>query len=1059
MRQLRLWTACASSIPDGRGIPFWAFAGAWFQILQEFLDDSKAVWKAPPRWPRIVHKITTIPGPALRMHSRIYSSSAFKTGGTVFCRCVRVLVWGAALSLTLPVAALNPARNIDQYFHESWNSQRGLPGEAVYQILQSQDGYIWLRTSAGLARFDGVRFVAMDDALGHEPVKAIAMGADGDLLIRTTSKTVAYKHGKFVDYLPAKPLPDGEIREMYETSRHEVLIGSDNFIYGVTRAGIRTLRSNTAWINSILEDSSHNTWIGGNYNLYSFRDGKLALAASLGKYENIFALAEDRAHTIWLGTPHGLLRLHQNPISLEPYGQGILRSGINQVFADEQNNLWLGTSSSGLVRVTAGRVSSFMATDGLSDNGVLAIFEDREGSLWVGTASGLDRFRDTKFTTLTVKEGLPSNDASTAIAARDGSIWVLCSYGGLAHIRGGKVVSVLTKIPGLPSIHGATLYEDKTGAVWMGAFGALTRIDNDKVTVYNADPRLSKEYISSISEDDEGLILGTSGMAMRRFKQGKTYPFLVRGKVTPLTAPGNYVFTTYRQPSGTIWFGTVKGLFLYRPGTIPVRQAGIDFPVTTISDDARGNLWLGGRIPGITRFRIRDGQVVRYLKSSGLFNTYSYRVLPDPLGNLWMGTADGIYEAKAKDLDDFANGIISTVPATRFDATDGMKTSEANYGALGSGGCMGQNGILWFTTTDGLVQIDSLHIPQNKLIPPVIIESVIADDLQFNADRDVLIPPGKDKIELHYTALSLRIPARVQFKYMLKGYDRDWVNAGVRRVAYYNNLPPGTYTFLVMAQNDDGLWNVDGAAINFRVKPRYYQTRWFIGLCVLLAAALAFLIIRLNNRRLRSRATELERLVTERTKSLRLEVRDRQRAEEAAIDAREKMRFQATHDPLTSFLNRGAILEMLDRELARSSREHTPIAVLMADLDHFKDVNDKYGHLAGDQVLRDVGDRLLQSVRPYDLIGRYGGEEFLIVFPNCMASDARDRAEELRRIVRDRPITTSDGAISISMSIGVVSIVHNRPTCMEPDEILREADAALYAAKHGGRDRCITVSA
>src|SRR5665213_264884 len=412
MRQLRLWTACASLIPEGGGIPFWAFEGVWFQIFQKYLDDSKAVWKVPLRCPRMVDKITTIPGPALRMHSRIHSSSACKTGETVFCRFVRVLMWGTALSLTLPVAALNPARNIDQYFHESWNSQRGLPGEAVYQILQSQDGYIWLRTSAGLARFDGVRFVAMDDALGHEPVKAIAMGADGDLLIRTTSKTVAYKHGKFVDYLPAKPLPDGEIREMFETSRHEVLIGSDNFIYGVTRAGVRTLRSNTAWINSILEDSSHNTWIGGNYNLYSFRDGKLAIAASLGKYENIFAVAEDRAHTIWLGTPHGLLRLHQNPISLEPYGQGILRSGINQVFADEQNNLWLGTSSSGLVRVTAGRVSSFMATDGLSDNGVLAIFEDREGSLWVGTASGLDRFRDTKFTTLTVKEGLPSNDVS-----------------------------------------------------------------------------------------------------------------------------------------------------------------------------------------------------------------------------------------------------------------------------------------------------------------------------------------------------------------------------------------------------------------------------------------------------------------------------------------------------------------------------------------------------------------------------------------------------------------------------------------------------------------------
>ncbi len=700
-----------------------------------------------------------------------------------------------------------------------------------------------------------------------------------------------------------------------------------------------------------------------------------------------------------------------------------------------------------------------MAGDGLTNNSVFALFEDREGSLWVGTASGLDRFRDSKITTLSVREGLPSNDASTAIASRDGSIYVLCSYGGLARIRDGKVVSVLTKIPGLPSIHGATLYEDKKGALWMGAFGALTKIDNGKITAYKSDPRLSKEYISSINEDDEGLILGTSGMAVFRFKDGKTYPFLVRGHETPLTNPGNYVFATYRQPSGTLWFGTVKGLFRYDPGTIPVRQLGIDFPVTTISDDGSGNLWLGGRIPGITRFRMRDGEVVRYLKSSGLFNTYSYRVLPDSLGNLWMGTSDGIYQAKAKDLDDYANGQIRTVPTKRFDATDGMKTSEANYSALGSGGCMGRDGTLWFTTTSGIVQIDPLHILQNTSVPPVMIESVIADDLQLTPNHDLEIPPGKDKIEFHYTALSLRIPGRVQFKYMLKGYDHDWVDAGVRRVAYYNNLPPGKYTFLVTAQNDDGLWNSEGATLALRLKPRYYQTPWFIGLCCLVIAALAFVAMRLNTRRLRLRAAELERLVTERTKSLQLEVIERQRAEEAAISASEKLKFQATHDPLTAFLNRGAILEMLDRELARSVRENTPIAVLMADLDYFKEVNDRYGHLAGDQVLRHIGDRLLQSVRPYDSIGRYGGEEFLIVFPNCESKDARERAEELRRTVREKPISTSDGLISISVSIGVVSIVYNRSAAISPDEILREADAALYAAKRAGRNRCIAVSA
>ena len=974
-------------------------------------------------------------------------------------RFAHFVVWASAAILAPSAFALNPARNIDQYFHENWNSRSGLPGEAVYQILQSRDGYIWMRTSAGLTRFDGVRFAPMDDAVGREPVKAIAMSADGELLIRTFSRTVVYKNGQFADYLPARPLPDGEIRELFETSNHEVFIGSDNFIYGVRADGIKTLRDGTAWINAFLEDSKKAVWIGGNYNLYTYRNGVISVAASLGKYENIFALAEDRAHNFWIGTPHGLLRLNRDAMSLEPFGAGVLRTAINQITADNKNNLWLGTSDHGLVRVTAGQATQFNASDGLTDNKVYSVFEDREGSIWVGTAGGLDRFRDTKFTTLTVKEGLPSNDASTAIAARDGSIYVLCSYGGLARIKDGKVISVLKKVPGLPSIHGAALFQDHMGAIWMAAFGALVKIDEGKVTVFKSDARLSKEYISTIIEDDEGLMVGTSASAMFRVKNGRTSPFLVRGQKTPLTDSGNYVFSTVRQASGTIWFGTVKGLFRYDPGKMPVRQAGIDFPVTTISEDGRGNLWLGGRVPGIARFRISDGQLVRYLKSNGLFNTYSYRALADSLGNLWIGTTDGIYKAAESDLDDFANGRIKFVPSTRFDANDGMKTSEANYAALGSGGCKDANGMLWFTTTAGIVQIDPLHLPRNEMAPPVKIELVNADDLQFTAAHAIQIPPAKDKIEFHYTALSLRIPNRVSFKYKLNGYDSSWVEAGNRRVAYYNNLAPGQYKFMVIAQNDDGLWNTEGAELDVVMMPQIYQRWWFIALCILALAGIMYLTVELNTQRSRARATELERLVAERTKRLQVEVTERKRAEQDAIRASEAMKFQATHDQLTLFLNRGAILETLRRELDRSKRERASMTVLMADLDHFKDINDKYGHLNGDEVLRNVSERLLRSVRSYDVIGRYGGEEFLIVFPNCGPGDAKKRADDLCRIVRETPIESSSGPIPLSISIGVVTVADEQASRKSPDEILREADLAMYEAKRAGRDRFIAVSA
>jgi GGDEF domain-containing protein len=207
----------------------------------------------------------------------------------------------------------------------------------------------------------------------------------------------------------------------------------------------------------------------------------------------------------------------------------------------------------------------------------------------------------------------------------------------------------------------------------------------------------------------------------------------------------------------------------------------------------------------------------------------------------------------------------------------------------------------------------------------------------------------------------------VRFKYQLEGFDAGWVDAGWRRVAYYNSIPPGRYRFRVIASNDDGVWNLQGASAAFILEPHYYQTGWFLSLCTLVFVAMVVAVLRFNTRRLRARAEELTHVVDQRTKALQLEVAERQRAEEAAVEARENMRYQATHDDLTSLLNRGAIFELLARELSLSDREKSFTVVLMADLDHFKKINDRYGHLVGDEVLREVARRLLASVRPYDL--------------------------------------------------------------------------------------------
>jgi two-component system, cell cycle response regulator len=175
--------------------------------------------------------------------------------------------------------------------------------------------------------------------------------------------------------------------------------------------------------------------------------------------------------------------------------------------------------------------------------------------------------------------------------------------------------------------------------------------------------------------------------------------------------------------------------------------------------------------------------------------------------------------------------------------------------------------------------------------------------------------------------------------------------------------------------------------------------------------------------------------------------------EDNLVRARETMRYKATHDTLTGVWNRGAILDTLEREVWRSRREGISLGVMILDLDHFKSVNDTYGHLTGDAVLKEVTKRMQSDVRPYDGVGRYGGEEFLVLLPGCDCEVTKATAERLRKVISTSPIETATGSLKITISIGAVATADWPQNT--PSQILQMVDSALYRAKEEGRDRII----
>jgi len=749
--------------------------------------------------------------------------------------------------------ALEPSTPLANYGRQAWVMENGLPQNTVQALVQTKDGFVWLGTEVGLVRFDGNGFQAFDrnstPALPGNDVRCLLAAKDGALWIRTSEGLARWKDGAVTAFTTKDGLPGNSILALNGQDESGALwLWTDQGL--AKQAGARFVKATNvdAWPQIAMPSSGE-------------PPGQVAFEEEL---PNSVVVMGGR-DSLWLHkgkTPSG-------PSTQLTIGKELPGSRIQTVLADREGSLWIGTNA-GLARWVDWKVQRLPVTDPLARASVLALMEDREGNIWVGTeADGLHILRDQRFRTVGVREGLSSDGATTVVEDGAGTLWVGTSGGGLSAVRrngtGAGEVKSFTVSNGLASDVILSLAAATNGDLWVGTPDGLNRIRRGTIALFSSADGLPDDFIRSLLADADGSLWIGTRRGLTHWMGGAAGASHSTAKMETFTQANglgsDLVGAMARDASGDLWVATFAGLSRLHGAKISnyTTADGLSSNVVTALLARRdGTLLIGTQDHG---WNVWDGRRFAATKEDGLDRTTIHAILDDGSGHLWFATGNGIARCDCSMADACSHWI-------EFGEADGLRSRETATNSHPSA-WRSRDGHLWFATPKGVVEVDPAHFPVNAAPPPVALERFAVDDVDEplrGAASFVHIPAGHVHFQFDYAGLSFVAPQKVRYRYMLEGFDRGWTEAGARRSAYYTNIPPGRYTFRVQAANNDGLWNTAGAALEFELRPHFYQTAWFY---VLLLAAVAGMVVLLLRRRLQRAESEFRAVLCERNRIAR----------------------------------------------------------------------------------------------------------------------------------------------------------------------------------------------
>jgi ligand-binding sensor domain-containing protein/signal transduction histidine kinase len=769
--------------------------------------------------------------------------------------------------LLAAVLSVHPARST-AYLTRVWQTEQGLPQNTVTAIVQTPDGYLWIGTQHGLARFDGVRFVVFNsanvaafksdrisalladpedglwigtegggvircrdgqfqnwsvlDGLSSDMVTSLTAGAEGDVWVGTVYGLNRFQAGRFITYTVAEGLPGSEVLALTTDGQGRLWVGTERGLGQMTGGKLQPVESDGLRVEQLVVDQTGDVWAGGpTSGLMRVKQGQSVLQ-QVPTSGRVTALCAGSGDVLWVGLgAAGLQRMHVGKATNVQHPP--LEAPVTCLYEDREGNLWAGTEGGGLVRLTPRQLFTFTSKDGLAGDVINALVEDAAGRLWVGSQTGdVLVYQNDRFARVSLADrGARSAPVLSLCGSPDGSVWIGTRGSGPFHWQQGNVVAPNLGGGSLPAIVTALFVDRETG-VWMGteAEGVIYLRDR-KARRYTTSDGLSRNEAICIAQTPDGATwLGTRAAGLNRIESGRISTF---GRADGLGSDA--IRALHADAEGSLWIGTSAGLSVYH-----------------------------------------DGQFFTYTRRHGFRDDIISQIVSDDLGRLWLGCNRGLLRIARHELLEVAAGRRDWLTYVPFGTRDGMLNTEC-LGGRQSAALKDRTGRLWFATVRGLVRVDPSPNVAAARLPTVLLERAWLNEEEILPDRlvsggkpartqAVRVPPGSAKLELQYTATTLRAPEKTRFRHRLEGFDTQWINAGENRRALYSRLPAGEYEFRVAACNEEGVWNLEGATLAVVVPPHYWETTAFkVAVAVAAAGGLGGLIwLRQKRRR------ELERL-------------------------------------------------------------------------------------------------------------------------------------------------------------------------------------------------------